>query len=248
MGGEIVEDDVDLFASRLTRHDRAKKRDELGAGVAVNSLADDRSRFCVECGVERKRPVAVVLESVTHQPAWTQGKDRIEPIEGLDVSLLVYAEDCGMLGWIEIEPDHVGSLLLEVGIVRQHVALDAVRPDPGTSPGPMHKHMAHAKFLRQTATAPVSGSVIRFASRSFEDAGFHRRGKNRRPTPTMPGVQSGQPMSHKPLLPAGHERRAATKRLFDRSEGLAVCQHQNQARPSNVIRSSGTGANTHFEL
>ena len=68
--GEVVQNDMDLAASRLRADDLLQQRDELLAGVADGGLADDFSGLRIQRCIERECSVAVVLEAVLLGPAW----------------------------------------------------------------------------------------------------------------------------------------------------------------------------------
>jgi hypothetical protein len=65
--------------------------------------------------------VADVLEAVSLGAARRQRQDGIAPIERLDGGLFIHAKDGRMLRRIQIEPDDLRRLLLEVGIGRSQV-------------------------------------------------------------------------------------------------------------------------------
>ena len=127
MGREIISDDVDLASEGLGGHDLGKKVDELGAGMALSGLAKDFSASGIKGRVKRKGSVAVILKTMSLGPAWRKGQNRIQAVQGLDSSLFVYAKDGGMIRRVQIKADNVGGLLLEVGILAQHVTAQPVR-------------------------------------------------------------------------------------------------------------------------
>ena len=77
MSREIVDDDVDLAAARLRVDDRLEARDEFVARVPRHGGAEHLARLGVERGIQRERPVAVVLEPLAHHvPLGRQGRPR----------------------------------------------------------------------------------------------------------------------------------------------------------------------------
>jgi hypothetical protein len=86
--------------------------------------------------------VAVVLKVVTLQPSGRQWQHRIEPIQSLDSSLFIDAKDRRMLGRLDVQPDNIGRLELEVRVVGGHVAFDPMGLKPGALPHPRHHHVA----------------------------------------------------------------------------------------------------------
>jgi hypothetical protein len=117
VGREVVDYHVDVAIGGLSSRQFTEVADELLARVPVPRPGEDFSRERVERGVERERPVAVVLEAVPLQPSGRQRQKRVEPVEGLDGRLLVEAEDRCVLLRIDVEPDDVGGLLLELRVM-----------------------------------------------------------------------------------------------------------------------------------
>lgn len=107
---------MDLAASGLGRNHPIEKGQKVMAGVARRRHALDLPRAHVERGVGRERPVAHVLEAVPLRAAGREWQDGVTPVERLDAGLLILAEDDCVGRRVEIEPDHIGGLLLEVGI------------------------------------------------------------------------------------------------------------------------------------
>lgn len=136
MGREIIDDDVDLASRRLGGHSVSKKVDKLGAGMALSGLAKDFAASGIEGSVKRKGSMAVILKTMGFGSAWRKGQNRIQTVQGLDSALFVHAKDRGMIRRVKIEADNVGSLLLKVGVLAQHVAAQPVRLKAVASPNP----------------------------------------------------------------------------------------------------------------
>ena len=159
MGREIISDNVDLAFEGLGGHYLGKKVDELGAGMALSSLAKDFSASGIESSVQGKSSVAVILKTMSFGPAWRKGQNRIQAVQGLDSTLFVHAKDGGMIRRGKIEADNVGGLLLKVGILAQHVTAQSVRLKAVASPNPRNGHVIGAAGLGgQPTAAPVGRS------------------------------------------------------------------------------------------
>ncbi len=127
MRRQVVEDDVHFPSARLRVDDLGEEGEEVLAGVARGRLPDDLASARVERGIEGERPVPVVFKAVALGAARRERKDGVESIERLNRGLLVEAEDRGVLWRIEVQPEDIGRLGLEVGIGRPHVALQSMR-------------------------------------------------------------------------------------------------------------------------
>ena len=108
-------------------------------------------------GVERERPVADVLEAVSLGAAGRQRQNGIAAVEGLNRGLFIDAEDGRMLRRIQIQPDDLRRLLLEIGIGRSQVALQSMRLQAGPFPRALDQSCA-ARPAGRPAAASTSGS------------------------------------------------------------------------------------------
>jgi hypothetical protein len=72
--------------------------------------------------------------------------------------LLVHAEHGRVRRRVQVQPDHVRGLGLEVRIVGDHVPLDAVRLHVVLAPDALHRHERQLHLRRDLAAAAVGGS------------------------------------------------------------------------------------------
>ena len=159
---EVVADDMDFFALGLARADIGEKSDELGAGVPRCGLTHDFAGLGVERRVQRQRSMAVVLKAMAFESAWRKQQNRIEPVERLDRSLLIDAEHGRMCRRIQIQPDYVGGLRLEIRIIGGHVALKPVRLNSVLRPNTRHHHVRDPERLTQLASVTGVKKLIQF--------------------------------------------------------------------------------------
>src|SRR5215469_2150863 len=202
VGGEIVEDDVNLLPTRAQRYDLFEEGDEVAAGVAGTGFSMHASRLGVQRGIERKRAMAIVLEAVTFGASGRKWQNRVQPVQSLNRGLFIDAEHGGVLRRPQIQADNVGRLAFEVGIVAGQVTLQAVRFETGFLPHPMDGVFADAQGRRQFAAAPMGGTVAGFLACSRKNPGPQRRRHNAGLLPGMKRIQSIEPGFEKALLPA----------------------------------------------
>jgi hypothetical protein len=81
----------------------------------------------VEGGEQRGGVVTLVVVGDAFDVAEPHGKHGLGAFEGLDLALLIDAKHYGLVGRIEIKPDHVAQLLDEEGIGGKLEAAGAVR-------------------------------------------------------------------------------------------------------------------------
>jgi hypothetical protein len=248
MSGEVVSNDVNLFATRLLHDEGGKKGDELLARMTRRRGAKDLSSLRVECRIQREGSVPEVLKPMPLGSPWRQRQYRIKAIQRLDGGLFVDAEHRSMLRRIDIQADDVGSLRFEVGIIRCHVPFDSMRLQTGTSPDPRHHHMSHSEFLGESPSTPMSRAVRRAPAGPLEDPSLKRRRALLDLAPTMAGVQSRETLRHEPTLPEADIVRTASKRRADRTVRITVGKHQNQARTPNIFGAKSAGAHASLQL
>ncbi len=93
VGRVIVHDDVDVEVGRHLRVDLLEEVEELGRPVPLVAFADDEARGDIECRKQRGRAVADVAVGATLGHARHHRQNRLLPVERLDLTLLIYAQD-----------------------------------------------------------------------------------------------------------------------------------------------------------
>jgi hypothetical protein len=84
VSGEIVEDDMNLLPTRAQRYDLFEEGDEVAAGVAGGGFSMHASGLGIQRGIERKRAMAIVLETVTFGASGRKWQNRVEPVQSLN--------------------------------------------------------------------------------------------------------------------------------------------------------------------
>ena len=101
---------MNLLLGRALSDDFFEEGNEVLTGVAGCGFAVHVSRGRFQRGVQRKRSMAIVFETVALDPSGRERQDGIEPVQLLDGGLFVDAEDGSMLGRVQVEADDIGSL------------------------------------------------------------------------------------------------------------------------------------------
>jgi hypothetical protein len=243
VGREIVSDDMDLASAGLGGHDLGQKVDKLGAGMALSGLAEDFSASGIKGRIKGKSSVAVILKTMSLGPAWRKGQNRIQAVQGLDRGLFIDTKDGGMIRRVQIEPDNVGGLFLEVGILAQHVTAQPVRLKAVPSPNPRNRHVIGAKLGGQPAAAPVGGCVRRATTGPLQNARL-KLGRIRAHLATlMTGHQSPQTACQKALSPALDVGRTASKHPGDCTHSKPRAQRKNDLSAPGILGSNGSRPN-----
>ncbi len=98
-----------------------------------------------------------------------QRQQRLRAIQGLDLGLLVQADDGGVLRRTQVQADDVADLLLGFGIGTEFESLDAVRFETVLLPNPMHGAVRKAGPVREFASTPVREPTGRGLERQRDD-------------------------------------------------------------------------------
>lgn len=239
VGREVVGDHMDLFAARLMGDDVGQKGDEFGRRMSCGGLAEDFAGLGIEGGVQRQRAVTEVLEPMTLRPTGGKRQHGILAIQRLDRRLFIDAEHYGVLRWIEVQPDNVGRLVLEIRIVGRDVTFKPMRLDAVFGPDARDRHVRDTatQFRRQLARGPVRRSIRRLVSAGARQYARLNLISHLVPlTAAVPGKQAGQPIRLKALAPTVDIAITAIKLRADLGPSQPIGTQQDQPRVPRRVR------------
>jgi hypothetical protein len=136
-------------------------------------------------------------------PTGRQRQHGVEAIERLNRRFFIDGEHGRMIRRIDVQPNDVGRLRLEIGVVRLHVAFEAMRLQTGALPSFGDEIVMNLQQPTQLARTPVRAAVGRRLPRLFQDARFHGRRQHRRRLPFVSRPQALQPCGHKSGVATG---------------------------------------------
>jgi hypothetical protein len=151
----VVDDQVHLEVGRHALVDAPQELQELLGSMAAIAAADDLAGGDVERCEQRGRAVADVVVSPSLDLAGPHRQERLSSIEGLDLRLLVDAQDHGPFRRRQVEADDVPDLLHELWVGGELEGLAAVRLETECTPDSTDSGSAHAAGFRQRTLAPV---------------------------------------------------------------------------------------------
>jgi hypothetical protein len=242
MRREIISNDVDLASQGLGSHHLGKKVDELSAGMTLSRLANDFSASGIKGSVQRKGAVAIILKAMSLGSARRKGQNRIEAVQSLDRTLFVYAKDGGVIRRIQIKADNVGGLLLEVGILTQHIAAQPVRLKAMPSPNARNGHVIGAERRGQPTAAPVGASVLRTTTGPLQNTRLKLYGVRPHFATLMTGHQSRQAACQKTISPALNIRRTTPKHVGYCTHPTPRAQRQNHLGAPGILGPNRSGS------
>ena len=153
-----------------------------------------------------------------------------------------------MLRRIQIQPDDLRRLLLEIGIGRSQVALQSMRLQAGPFPRALDNRVRHAQPVAQPARRPVGRAVRRRLPGPAQDPRFHLRRQHASLRPAMAAAQSGDAVRLIPGFPGRDRLRRAVDALADRRVRVAVAEQQNDPGPSRFVGTPAVRTRERLEL
>jgi hypothetical protein len=162
VGREVVEDDMNLLPRRAPRYHFCEKGNDVGAGMAARGSSVHAAGLGVQRGMQRKRSVPVVLETVTLRSPRRKRQNGVHAVQGLDGGFLIDAEHSSVLQRPQIQADTVGRFAFELRVVAGQVTLQAMGFQASVFPDPMHHVLADSQRARQFAATPMRATVAGF--------------------------------------------------------------------------------------
>ncbi len=215
---------------------------------APRRLTQDLPGLGVERSEQRKRAVSVVLEPMALCPPRRQRQHGILSVERLDGGLLVDTEHRRMGRGIQVQPNNVRCLGLEIRILGRQVLVEPVGLQSMTRPYPSHHHVGHAQLLGQAPRASERRTIGRLLPGGFKDPSFKPRGQLRRRLTSVARVQTRAPLLFETTRPARNKPVVAVQRFSNLRPGRALRQHQDAASTARFVRSATVRSHSALQL
>jgi ELWxxDGT repeat protein len=156
VGSAVVEHEMDFCILRNVAIDGVEELAELDAAVTAVVLGDDLPGLDVEGCEEGRGAVPNVVVGPPLELTRPHGQDRLAPVQGLDLRLLVDAQDQRPVRGVQIEPDNAADLLDQQRIGRKLEVLGTMRPQAESAPDTSDAASAQARDAGKRPIAPVS--------------------------------------------------------------------------------------------
>jgi hypothetical protein len=108
------------------------------------AFAEDAPGRHLQGRVQTRDAIPLVIVGLAGGQPRPQGQQRLGPIQGLHLRLLVHAQDDGVGRGAEVQPDDIVDLLLQPGIGAALEGLQPVGLQGMAPPDPMHRAGRHA--------------------------------------------------------------------------------------------------------
>jgi hypothetical protein len=171
---------MDLHVVWKVGHDLVHEVQELPPAASLVVAGLDLARGGVQGSEEGGGPVTTVLVGLARQgPSVGEPKPALGSLKGLDVRLLVHAQDYGVLGGVQVEPHDIGRLSGELGIRALAPAPPSLKLDPVPAQDAPDLVAGDPQGLGQTGPVParasLRGGVVQLGQDRFLRLGAIRR-------------------------------------------------------------------------
>lgn len=171
MGGVVVDDQVDVQIVGHIGIDMTQEGEELLVAMTPFALGQDLASSDIECGEQGRGAMADIVVRDPFDVTEPHGQYGLGSVEGLDLGFLVDAQDHGMVGRIEVQPDDVTDFLDEKRIIGDFEMPLAMGLNPEQVEPTLDGALGDAGLLSHGAHAPM-GAVGRIGlQRRVDDLG-----------------------------------------------------------------------------
>ena len=137
--------------------DLLQKGQKLLGAMALGNPSDDLAGHDVECRVQARCSMALIVVRAAFYLTWTQRQHRLRAIQSLDLSFLVNRQHQRVIRRVQIEPNHVDHLVGEMGIIADLEGLQAMGFEVRSRPELSNLPRGDPSIFGHQANAPVSG-------------------------------------------------------------------------------------------
>ena len=206
------------------------------------TLTDDRSLEHIESGEQCGGAVALVIVCHRTGASLLHRESGLGAVKGLDLRLLVDAEDQGVLWGIEIQPDDVAQLLNEMLVVGQLEGTHQMRFKFVGMPDALHGGVAHPGVLGHGARRPMRG-LLGHSMHGVIDNAFDEFSPVVRFSSSPRAVEeAGHALLDEAVPPFRHRVRAGAQLLGDVAVLHALGGQQHDARSEHLAHARTTRA------
>ena len=116
---ELLQDEMHVQVARYFCIDPVQEPTKLRGAMAAMHFTDHLASRHIQCGEQGRGAVALVVVGATLDLTGPHRQDRLCPIEGLDLALLVCAQHQRPFGRVEVQADDIAHLLNQLRVGRQ---------------------------------------------------------------------------------------------------------------------------------
>ncbi len=250
-----------LFVSPIVVHNQMQRRplrklpiqppqeaQKLLVTVLGHALADNSPIQDIQCREQGGSTMPLVVVGHGSAASFFHGQARLGPLEGLDLTLFVHAQDDGFVRRIEVQPHHVGELLGEAPVTGELESLRPMGLQAMGGPDTLHGSLADALCPCHATSAPVSRTRRLRLSSGFHNP-LHLLGGIRHRTASA-GQNRGDSFGttlQEALTPKDDGGTADARLSCDPDIGQTVSGKEGDLRPEGNALGRIMGANPGFQ-
>ena len=242
----VVHDEVEVLGGIHTGQSLQKPQ-ELFMAVARVAASRHLAGGNVESCEERRRAVANIVVAAPFDLAGSHGQQRLGPVQCLDLTLLIDAQDHCFFGWMQVETNDVGDLVHEVGIRAELEAAGAMGLQTVILPDSKHGAVADAEPRPEQARAPMCAAVLRRFHRRRHKAVHEVAGQLRLLAASAGFLEALHAGFAEAPTPSPHGQTIASQALSDDIAGDAVSGEQHNLRPQHLTMGQRSAARPHLQ-
>ena len=175
VGAVVIDDQVQRQGGRRLPVDLPQKLQKLIVAMPLKTAPDDFSLQHIQRRKQGGRTMPHIVMRQRATAALFHRQSGLDSVQRLNLALLIHAQHHGLVGWVQIQANHVRQLLDKGRIAGQFKGADAMRLQPMGIPDAGHRHVTDATLFGQGAGAPVRG----VARRRVQGRGDNRVGLGR---------------------------------------------------------------------
>jgi hypothetical protein len=224
MRAVIIHDQMEIESRRSFAVDFLEETDELLVSMARHTVADHLAIEHTESRKQSRRSMANVIVGHRSAPALLQGKTGLGPVESLDLTFFVQAQNKGLVRWIQIQAHDIAQLLDKVLVPTEFEGMDQMGLQVVLLPDATDGRFTQILGLGHSPRAPMRRTRRRRMEGGFNHGfDFTRRYFRNTTRPGCVFFQTGHSKSQKTLSPQLHggtrDPQFASDILVQRSTG-----------------------------
>src|SRR6185437_9213999 len=143
--GVVVQDEMYVQVARHFSVYAVQEPTKLRGAMATMHFTDHLAGCHIQCSEQRRSAVTLVIISASLDLTGPHWQDRLRPIEGLDLALLVGAQHQCPFGRVEVQADNIANLLDQLWVGRQLERFGTMRLKTKGAPDAMHSLFGHTR-------------------------------------------------------------------------------------------------------
>ena len=168
VGAIIVHDQMQIESGRSFAVDFLEEADKFLMPVARHTVADHLAVEHAEGREESGCAIAFVIVGLSSTAALLHRQTRLGPVQGLDLTLLVHAQNQGLVWRIQIQPHNIAKLLDKAFVAAELEGLDQMGLEVVLLPYPTYRRFAETLGFGHGSCAPMCCSGGRRVQGCFD--------------------------------------------------------------------------------